>query len=713
MRRGQGALEFRLTTPTPVETVAAVTVAAAVAAAPVVLSGGDPHAELIGLVARRTGYPLESLTLGLDMEADLGIDSIKRTEVFGDLQARGVIPDGTDHEALARCRTLGQVLKLLSPKGQPKEPERPRTATPSNWVGEVVRLDPGRSFEGVRWIDQADDPVAAHHTLGGRKVSAVEPERLGYPVLPFTVMVEILAQAAAEVAPGRAVVGFRRVRANRWIAYERSPVALAVRATVDPDRPDEVRVVVVNRGPRGSSPSAADEPAVEGVVVLSDRRGPAPPAPPFAVPDAGRCRFTAEELYRDQWLFHGPALQALERVGATSPGGIEGTLRVLPRRDLLPERLWPVLHTDPIVLDAFTHLLGGWGLDKNAGEEGDVMFPLRLESLDVRGDDPPEGSAVECRIKVLEVVRHRVLVDADLVGPDGRVWVAVRGWEDWRFYWPGRWRDVFRRPLTEFVGEPLDAAPGLSAVWLEPPADMGRPVWRDVLEWTQLGPDERSANRARGSAEPSLSQRIWGRVAAKEAARRVWRAEGRPDVYPADLMILPDLHGRPRLRSRREPGRDDMPAVSLAHAEGVAVGLASPDPAARVGIDVEAVRPRGDAFEASAFDPDERARLDHLAAAGFDRDEWAARFWCAKEAVGKATGLGLAGGPAAALVTGADPATGVVTLRLGRSLAASCPGLSGRNVSSTTSRRNDHVWAWAVLDDGQGQGHTQGQGGDS
>jgi len=667
----------------------------------------DPRGALIGQVARRTGYPPESLTLDLDMEADLGIDSIKRTEILGDLQARGVVPERTDPEALTRCRTLGQVLNLLAPPAD-------RSAAPeraSNWVGAVEHLDPGRSFAGVRWIDAADDPVAAHHTLGGRKISDVEPDRIGYPVLPFTVMVELLAQAAAEVLPGRAVRGFRRVRAHRWIAYEATPVALAVRATRDPGRPDEVHVAIVNRGARGAAP-AGDDPAVEGVVVLADRRDPAPPAPPFAVPDPVACRFTAGELYRDQWLFHGPALQALERVGETSPGGIEGTLRVLPRRDLLPERLWPVLHTDPIVLDAFTHLLGGWGLDKNAGEEGDVMFPLRLESLDLFGDDPPEGSAVECRIKVLEVVRHRVLIDADLVRPDGRVWVAIRGWEDWRFYWPGRYRDVFRRPESVFVGESLGLTgppAGLAAVWLEPPVDMGRPVWRDVLEWVQLSPDERLANRARGSAEPALSLRIWGRVAAKEAARRLWREQGLPDVYPADLMVLPDLHGRPRLRSRREPGRDDMPAVSLAHAEGVAVGLAALDPAARIGIDVEAVRPRGPAFEATAFDPEERRWLDRLAAGGADRDEWAARFWTAKEAVGKATGMGLAGGPGSVLVTAANPATGVTTLRLGRSPAAACPDLAARRITSRTARRGDHVWAWAVLDGG----HEQGQGGDT
>ena len=38
---------------------------------------------LLEVVSEKTGYPAEMLELGMDMEADLGIDSIKRVEIFG------------------------------------------------------------------------------------------------------------------------------------------------------------------------------------------------------------------------------------------------------------------------------------------------------------------------------------------------------------------------------------------------------------------------------------------------------------------------------------------------------------------------------------------------------------------------------------------------------------------------------------------------------
>ncbi|MBV8267909.1 MAG: acyltransferase domain-containing protein [Planctomycetaceae bacterium] len=593
-----------------------------------------------------------------------------------------------------------------APRLAPEAP--PGSEEPGPWVGTIQRLEPGRALVALRTLDPRDDPVAEHHTLGGRRVSALDPGRKGLPVVPFAVMAEMLAQAAAMLMPGLAVVALRDVQAYRWIRYEEDPVSLELRADRDPARPDEVRVAIHNKGSGSSRRDGADRSAVEGPVVagrvvFGDARAAGPIAPPFVLEGAGTCRFTAGELYADQWLFHGPALQALVRVGPSSPCGIEGTLKVLPRRGLLRASDRHALRTDPIVVDAFTHLLGCWGLDQVPDGEGDVIFPLRVADLAILGADPPEGAEVACRIMIRDVSRHRVLADADLVGPDGRLWMRITGWEDWRFYWPSRYRDQFRQPDRVFVGEPLfvpgagpEVASTVRAVWLAPPADMGRPVWRDVLEWVQLGPEERAACRALPGPEARRTLRLWGRIAAKEAARRLWADRGGPPVFPADLAIEPDPRGRPRLRSLLEPDRDDLPAVSIAHAEGVAVALAALDPAARVGVDVEPVIDRSPGFEAVAFREDERAQLDRLADAGHDREEWVARFWCAREAVAKATGLGMLAGPLSAAIVGVDPRTGEIAVVPGPELLAVAPDWENIPVRAVTARRGDFVWAWTL-----------------
>lgn len=642
-----------------------------------------PTAEraLIGLVAERTGYPVEMLGLDLDMEADLGIDSIKRVEVLGDLQTLGYVPEGLDLDRLTHCRTLRQVVELLEPKpGQ--------TATVGPWVGEIQTLIPGHELISTRLLDRRDDPVAEHHTLGGRKVSALDPDRKGLPVLPFTVMAEMLAQAAAVLRPDQTLKALRDVRAHRWIRYEDEPVTLEIHAKADPERPDEVRVEIVNLGNAQTPRTRSDGPVVDGTVVFGQSRADAPEPIEIDRERAAPCRFDAEELYRDQWLFHGPALQALIQVGPTSPVGIEGVLRVLPRRALLRETDAGGLLTDAIILDSFTHLLGCWGLDQMS--EGDVMFPLRLAELTFHGDDPGEGAEIACRIAIQATERHRVRVDADLIGPSGQVWMRLNGWEDWRFFWPGRYRDVFRQPDTVLIGERLELSnPALAAVWLEPPADMGRPVWRDVLEWTQLDPVERDAILGNGRPDSLRSQRLWALIAAKEAVRRLWLDQGGAPVYPADLVIEHDSQARPFIRSRLEPNRTEFPDISIAHADGVAVALAASDPETRVGVDVERIEPQGEDFETVTMSAAEQSLIEQRSSSPHSRPEWLARVRCARRAAARATGLDDQGSNFEVIDADANTGTTLVQFK---------PSIAGRSfdpIHIPTARRGEYIWAWA------------------
>ncbi|MFO7945072.1 MAG: phosphopantetheine-binding protein [Anaerolineales bacterium] len=69
---------------------------------------------LLEVVGEKTGYPPEMLELDMDMEADLGIDSIKRVEILGAMedQVEDLPPFETD--TLAELRTLGQVVEYIS-----------------------------------------------------------------------------------------------------------------------------------------------------------------------------------------------------------------------------------------------------------------------------------------------------------------------------------------------------------------------------------------------------------------------------------------------------------------------------------------------------------------------------------------------------------------------------------------------------------------------
>lgn len=58
---------------------------------------------VLSLVSERTGYPPEMLGLDQDMEADLGIDSIKRVEILGGIQKNCRNPSSTTCRKISRC----------------------------------------------------------------------------------------------------------------------------------------------------------------------------------------------------------------------------------------------------------------------------------------------------------------------------------------------------------------------------------------------------------------------------------------------------------------------------------------------------------------------------------------------------------------------------------------------------------------------------------
>ncbi len=69
---------------------------------------------LLDIVGDKTGYPPEMLELEMDMEADLGIDSIKRVEILGAMEDQTQDLPSFETETLAELRTLGEIVEYMS-----------------------------------------------------------------------------------------------------------------------------------------------------------------------------------------------------------------------------------------------------------------------------------------------------------------------------------------------------------------------------------------------------------------------------------------------------------------------------------------------------------------------------------------------------------------------------------------------------------------------
>jgi len=113
-------------------------------AAAEVLSLEEIEARLLELVSERTGYPEEMLDPDLDLEADLGIDSIKRVEILATLaesmnQSQEDGEDQLELEKLTTIRTIRGIIELLaesletsndSPEVAPGKPQAADSAAP-------------------------------------------------------------------------------------------------------------------------------------------------------------------------------------------------------------------------------------------------------------------------------------------------------------------------------------------------------------------------------------------------------------------------------------------------------------------------------------------------------------------------------------------------------------------------------------------------------
>ena len=74
---------------------------------------------LLAIVADKTGYPVDMLKLDMDLEGDLGIDSIKRVEILAAVDERAPQLPKVDRAQLGAMATLAQIVAALESSAAP------------------------------------------------------------------------------------------------------------------------------------------------------------------------------------------------------------------------------------------------------------------------------------------------------------------------------------------------------------------------------------------------------------------------------------------------------------------------------------------------------------------------------------------------------------------------------------------------------------------
>ena len=525
----------------------------------------------------------------------------------------------------------------------------------------------------------AEDVYAAEHTVGGRSISRIDAEQHGLPVAPMTFSLEMMAEVAEALFPEKVVAGMSDVCLYRWLAFGEEPGQVEVTGVVkqrsDTELGETIEVALEIRELGEKAQGPGDGITSKGVVLVADRRPAAPPVEgPLA--ESVPCTLPINTLYNN--LFHGPMFIGVESLDRISSEGIQATCRTGEVSGVFRSNPTPNFIINPILLDVVLHPMAGWHLEQ-PDQSGRILLPYEVGRMELFGDSPEIGSAVQVTGR-MESGTHRRFSHSAFAESGGAPWLRMTGLKCWRFYLP--FGDVnFHGPKDVYfladqwpeaeAGLGRSAEDDLCCVRLAPPEDLSQTPLQDAGAQVMLSPREMETYRAMADRPKRRFEWLFGRAAAKDAVRILWRKMTGERLFMADVEILSDENGRPYAVSRDAGDDRDFPSVAISHTQGLIAAVASKSPL--VGVDVERVAPREESFEKVAFDEQERKLLDP---APGDRGGWIARFWCAKEAAGKATGLGLTEGPQGAAVRGVDFATGVVGVRLLGKLAEATPEIA-------------------------------------
>jgi acyl transferase domain-containing protein/NAD(P)-dependent dehydrogenase (short-subunit alcohol dehydrogenase family)/acyl carrier protein len=140
-------------------------------AMPKLTAEGDSVKErILALVVEKTGYPKDMVDLDLDLEADLGIDTVKQAEMFAAIREIYNIPRD-ENRKLRDYPTLAHVIRFV----QEKRPDL--AATPSPVPAPVAK-------EEIKPLESVPAAIPAKESAGDsvkERILALVVEKTGYP----------------------------------------------------------------------------------------------------------------------------------------------------------------------------------------------------------------------------------------------------------------------------------------------------------------------------------------------------------------------------------------------------------------------------------------------------------------------------------------------------------------------------------------------------
>jgi acyl transferase domain-containing protein len=382
-----------------------------------------------------------------------------------------------------------------------------------------------------------EDHCIHSHAMKGREA--------GSPLLsiPMTGSLEMMVEAATILRPSLRVLAIKNMRTFRWANLEkeskgitlvisaksagRDHVSVTIQEPVDASRrfPITLAEATVVFSERLSEPSKEGN-AVDCDSSLRNAREPV-------------CR--GRDVYTAHRMFHGPAFQGIRAIQKVGENGLTGTLKVLPNDKAIKSDAKPRFHIDPFLLDAAGQLVGYWPTEYL--KEGFVVLPIQIDELRLCGETLSAGEEVRCNVRINEVTSRQLSADFDLFDGEGKIWLQISGWKDWRFYWSQQSYDFWRFPNVEGNGKRIDISPGIECRRVDllnetAKTNLWEELWmRSVLSRNEIQTFQAISDRA------ARTHFLLKKAAIKDALRMWLKSHGGLALYPNDLDLGEDEAG--------------------------------------------------------------------------------------------------------------------------------------------------------------------------
>jgi acyl transferase domain-containing protein/phosphopantetheinyl transferase len=513
------------------------------------------------------------------------------------------------------------------------------------FLGSIIEKD----FQHLyceRRFDLEHDVFLPDHTLGGTP-SQRAPELLALPVIPFTISMEILAEAAAYLLGGdKSVIGIYNIRSYRWLALEQGQLDLGILAHLQPQEEENTWDVHVQVFQSSTTEATNRALVFEGYVRLSEQF-PSSPTPIVSALENPKPHIWSEAELYSLGMYHGPRFQGVKRIPQVDQQGIEADLQEISLNNFFRHSARPVFQINPLHLDSATQLVAFWVVDRFRTTMFHT-FPFQIRAFHQYEMQQSVRGTVSCRGWMGFTSEQQIESNFDFIDATGRVIARLEGLLEIYFPLPPQYHHCRQDPLTAYWSEPwLQVETGLVCRRIEPYPEgfleeLGG-IMKHIVAHLMLTKKEREFWYGLPEKGPRRSDWLLGRIAAKDALRQWAKQTFQLELAPVDIEILSTELGKPLVRCPELEAMGTLPDISISHSRGYVVAAIA-QPGMCIGIDVQRIEGiRVDDLLSGAFTQQELDLLFQLPQP--DKSIRIVGFWCAKEAAAKAAGMGLMGDP--------------------------------------------------------------------